>query len=289
MQMSIFDEVGRALPKDVMDSLFHQARACHPDIPLSAEQFQPFVARSLSAGSSDAALLDRLHISDLYLACAYGLGYEAAHKRVEAEYFVPIARRLDRMQIPSSISAEILQDLRCRLVEMSGPEFSGRAYCGQGSLGGWLYIAAVRIAERHSARMRNELPAEDNCVAVLERQIPVIDPELDHLIHSYKSVFESALRAGLAALSSRERNLLRYHFLEQLSIDRLAEIYGVHRATAARWILRAQCHLSQETRTHFVAQIPVGEHSMARLLGFSRSRLELGLSRLLPSAPETEV
>jgi len=287
--MSIFDEVGRALPKDVMDSLFHRARACHPDVALSAEQFQPFLTRSLSAGAIDSGPLERLHIADLYLACAYGLGYEAAHKRVEAEYFTPIARRLVRMQIPTSISAEILQDLRCRLVEMSGPEFSGRAYCGQGSLGGWLFIAAVRIAERHSARMRNELPTEDNCVAVLERQIPVIDPELDHLVHSYKSVFESALRAGLAALSSRERNLLRYHYLEQLSIDRLAEIYGVHRATAARWILRVQCRLSRETRTRFAAQIPVGEHSMARLLGFIRSQLELGLSRLLPNEPESEV
>ncbi len=287
--MSIFDEGGRALPKDVMDSLFERARASHPDVVLSWEQFQPFLDRALSAGPLDSAPLDRLHIADLYLACAYGLGSEAAHKRVEAEYFAPIARRLDRMQIPTSIGSEILQDLRCRLVEMSGPAFSGRAYCGRGTLGGWLFIAAVRSAERQAARMRNELHSEDNGIEALERQMPAIDPELDHLIHSYKSVFESALRAGLAALSSRERNLLRYHFVEQLSIDRLAEIYGVHRATAARWILRVQCRLSRETRSRFVAQIPLGEHSMPRLLGYIRSRLELGLSRLLPSTPEPEV
>ena len=105
-------------------------------------------------------------------------------------------------------------------------------------------------------------------------------------MQSYKTTFEDAMRSALAAMSSRERNLLRYHFVERLSIDRLAELYKVHRATAARWIVRAQQHLAEETRARFAAQIPVAADSMPRLLAMVRSKLDLSLSAVLPQIPE---
>jgi RNA polymerase sigma-70 factor (ECF subfamily) len=173
---------------------------------------------------------------------------------------------------------------------MQQPQFSGRAYSGRGSLGGWLFIAAIRIAERRTERAQHELPGHEPWVAsdVQERLLPALDPEMEHLVHSYKAAFEAAMQQALATLSIRERNLLRYHFLERLSIDRLAEIYDVHRATAARWILRAQRRLADEARARFTAQIPVAADSVPRLLALIRSKLNLSLNAVLTKTAEAE-
>lgn len=265
-----------------------KAQAQHPAIALAPERFLPFLLRCLPEPLEQCSTeqLDALHIDDLYLACAYGLGIEAARVQIEQDHFDRIARRLQRSQTPPAIIDDILQELRCRLVEMQSTDFSGRAYSGRGSLGGWLFIAAIRIAERRVNHRRQELPESATGLLGKERLAMAVDPEMEHLMQSYKTTFEDAMRSALAAMSSRERNLLRYHFVERLSIDRLAELYKVHRATAARWIVRAQQHLAEETRARFAAQIPVAADSMPRLLAMVRSKLDLSLSAVLPQISE---
>lgn len=282
---------------DPFAQLVARAQAQHPTLALPPERFLAFLLRcapeALAGGPGLEApeapeALEALHVEDLYLACAYGLGIEAARVQIEADHFERIARRLGRNGTPPTIIADILQELRCRLVEMQSPGFTGRAYSGRGSLGGWLFIAAIRIAERRVSHARHELPESATALMGSDRLALALDPEMEHLVHSYKATFEDAMRSALGALSSRERNLLRYHFVERLSIDRLAEVYKVHRATAARWILRAQQHLAEETRARFAAQIPVAADSMLRLLALVRSKLDLSLSAVLPEIAEPQ-
>jgi RNA polymerase sigma-70 factor (ECF subfamily) len=287
---------GRIAVKDAVETssdisaLIKRAEARHSDLELPMQRFLPFLERCLREAEVPSSALGSLHIEDVYLACGYGLGIEAARTQVEAEHFARIKRRLERMQLPPTLIADVLQELRCRMVEMLHPGYSGRVYSGRGSLGGWLYIAALRIAERLKQRALHELPTHDERVAldVQKRLLPAPDPEMEHLVHSYRAAFEAALQQGLAALSCRERNLLRYHFLERLGIDQLAEIYDVHRATAARWIVRAQQRLADETRARFSAQIPIAADSMPRLLRMIRSKLDLSLSVVLQRTVEQE-
>ena len=278
-----------AQPSDsTLDALVQRARAQHPDIALAPERFATFLAARLPAAGEKGAAADALHIADLYLACAYSLGIQTAQERVEAEHFSRIARRLGRMTVPHLAIADILQELRCRLVELQDPAALSRGYSGRGSLGGWLFVTAVRTAERRLMRTQKELIEHEATLGAHDRLARALDPEMEHLLHSCKETFESAMREGLAALSSRERNLLRYHFLEHFSIDRLAEIYGVHRATAARWIARAQKHLADETHARFAAKIPLAKGSMPRLIELIRSRLDLSLSGVLQRMTEPE-
>lgn len=271
-------------------TLIKRAEARYPDLALPKERLLLFLKRCLREATVPPSELGSLHIEDVYLACGYGLGLDAARLQVEAEHFTRIQRRLERMQLPSALIADVLQELRCRMVEMLHPDYSSRVYSGRGSLGGWLYISALRIAERLKQRAQSELPSHDERVSrdVHAQLLPAPDPEMEHLVHSYRAAFEDALQQGLAVLSSRERNLLRYHFLERLSIDQLAEIYTVHRATAARWIVRAQQRLADETHARFAAQIPVAADSMPRLLGMIRSKLDLNLSVVLQRTLEQE-
>lgn len=286
--MPISHEPERQISDETLSHLIAKAEAQHPDVPVPRDRFAALLVRCVSPDANPPIDLDQLHVGDLYLACAYGLGIEAAQSQIETQHFARIKRRLDRMKVPPSSSAEILQELRCRLVEMNEPDFSGATYSGRGSLGGWLFITAVRVADRRSERAQHELTEHEGALDAADRLLPVLDPEMEHRVQSYKATFEAAMHEGLAALSRRERNLLRFHFLERLSIDRLAEIYQVHRATAARWVLRAQQRLAEETRSRFIAQIPTAENSMPRLLDLIRSKLDLSLSGILQRTAEPE-
>src|SRR5262249_22780652 len=109
----------------------------------------------------------------------------------------------------------------------------------------------------------------------------VADPEIDLLRARYAVEFQAALRAALEALPARDRNLLRFSYLEGLSIDEIAAFYRVHRATAARWIGRARDALVEETRRLVLARVAVGEAELESLMRDLASQLEVSVRRLL--------
>lgn len=49
-----------------------------------------------------------------------------------------------------------------------------------------------------------------------------------------------AIEDAAAELAPRDRALLRLHLVERASIDDIAALYRVHRATVARWIQSAR-------------------------------------------------
>lgn len=283
-------------PADVADPVPSDARLAawvkralsqHPDILLPAGQFATFLTRRVGA-ALQAREEAALELGDLYLAFAYGQGHERAQERLEQQHFARIERRLSKMATPAAIIAEILQDLRCRLVEFSELRDSGQTYAGRGSLGGWLFVSAVRQAERRLYHARREEPQPHSADQRYDAMLPQPDPEMEHLVQSYRVTFEEAMQHGLAQLTSRQRNLLRLHFLEQLSIDRLAEVYGVHRSTAARWLIRAQDRFAAATRERFVESIPELATSLPRVLALIQSKLNVNLKQMLHAAAESE-
>ena len=81
-----------------------------------------------------------------------------------------------------------------------------------------------------------------------------------------------ALRAAFAKLSARERNLLRMHHLHGLTVDELAPMFRVHRATVARWITSAREHLLTETRDSLRDRLAIGEDTVTAFCASSRDR-----------------
>jgi RNA polymerase sigma-70 factor (ECF subfamily) len=69
--------------------------------------------------------------------------------------------------------------------------------------------------------------------------------------------------------------------VDGLSIDALGEIYGVHRATAARWIAKIREDLLARTREAFSARAKVGRAEFESLLRLARSQLDVSLRRVL--------
>ena len=268
-----------------LQPLHERGARAFPDIQLAPERFQQFLLRHLPPDSRDGGALDRLHAHELYLVCAYGLGDRAAHRILESEYLPGVRRALCRLRATDDAIDDVLQATRHALLEMQDPGAEQRGYSGRGELAGWLRVLAVRQLGRSHRRAQRHRSLDEAALELL----PLGAAPEDFLArHAYRQQLAEAFREAVTTLTSRERNLLRYHYVSRLNIDQIALLYGIHRATAARWVQRAEERLAAATAERFRRHVPVGEESAQRLLALIHSQLSLSLLDWLPQQAEPE-
>lgn len=263
-----------------------EGQAAWPDIQLNAEVFVGFLARHLTPEGAAPHELSALRAPELYLVCAYGQGDRAAHEHLEAQYMPRVQKALARLSTPPQSMRDIEQELRGRLIEMHAPEVERRGYSGRSDLAGWLCLSAIRMAGRRHSSGQRERPLAQAAMELLPATAR--DAETDLLAQRYKAQLQAALEAAIASLTARERNLLRYHFLLDLSIDQIAVIYRIHRATAARWVTRTRERLVGEARKAFLERVPTSPESLPEVVALLQSRLTLSLRILLSASQEEE-
>src|SRR5262249_39658610 len=97
---------------------------------------------------------------------------------------------------------------------------------------------------------------------------------------------KDAFKEAFAALSAAQRNLLRLYYLDGLTIDEIAAIKRIHRATVARRI--AHCREQVATHTHqaLVERLGISSSQVDSLMRLVRSHLDLSLDRWLGNRPE---
>jgi RNA polymerase sigma-70 factor (ECF subfamily) len=250
-------------------------------VALDEETFTAQLARLLA--EEPAAALDQLHVADLYLACACGRGDASALAAFEHEMWPAIDAALARARIEAERRQDVMQDLRVLLFVGRG-DAPGKIsqYRGQGDLRRWLRAAALREAFRLAKKARREVALDDAAlasVAILDG-----DPALAHLKELCRVELKNAFQAALAELPRRDRLLLRQHCLDRLSIDELAALHQVHRATAARWVTRAREALCAAILRDLGQRLRVPEPEVQSLLRMVRSQLDVTLERLLSVA-----
>jgi RNA polymerase sigma-70 factor (ECF subfamily) len=75
--------------------------------------------------------------------------------------------------------------------------------------------------------------------------------------------------------------LLKQHFLDGLSIDRMAALHDVHRATAARWIAKLLERLLVDTRSRLQAALDVDAEELDSVLRLIQSCMDASIGRAL--------
>ncbi|KFA90011.1 sigma-70 family RNA polymerase sigma factor [Archangium violaceum] len=258
------------------------ARAAWPGVDLDGARFATHLARHLPA-DSPAEALEALHVADLYLACACAEGLPLAHAAFEARVLPEVHVAVARLKLPPSSVDEVRQLVRQKML-VPGPETPARlaAYPGTGPLSGWVRAAALWIAlDLRRQRSNQDVSMEDSTLSLLVD--PGDDPELVYLKTTYRAEFNTAITQALANLSPRERNTLRLKYLDGLSIDQLGALYGVHRATAARWVVAAQQALLEETRRLLTERLRLTGSQLDSVLRLISSQIDVSLSRLLRS------
>jgi RNA polymerase sigma-70 factor, ECF subfamily len=103
-------------------------------------------------------------------------------------------------------------------------------YVGKGPLHLWLRVVSVRVALNLAKRNGKSVDLDGI-------EIPVgADAASDWMRMRYLPLFRRAVRESLGQLEAKDRNLLRMHFLDGVSMEALASLHGVNRSTVFRWI-----------------------------------------------------
>lgn len=257
------------------------ARGSWPGVELDGARFVGHLARLL-AGEASVEDVEKLSLSDVYLARAAADGLPAALKAFEARFLPEVDAAVARLKLPPMGLDEVRQLLRQRML-VGSAEAPARlaAYPGTGPLSGWVRAAALWLALDWQRQRSGQAQADDGDLSVL--MAPGDDPELAYLKTTYRAEFNASFTAALAALEPRQRNFLRLKYLDGLSIDQLGALYGVHRSTAARWVVGAQESLLQETRRLLTERLKLTRSQLDSVLRLISSQLDVSLSRLLRS------
>ncbi len=254
-------------------------RAAWPGVVLAED----LIAKKLAdrVASDPDTKLDTLHDADLYLAMALAEGDAAALKAFETDMVPQMDIALRRLRLGGGTADEVKQALRYELLVGEGHKKIAD-YAGRGELAAWLRVSATRKALKAVRKLDREETLDEILLDHWPDATP--GPQSKHLRTQYTAELKKAIREAFGALEVRQRNLLRQHILDELTIDDLARLYRVHRATCARWLADARADLGKHTRKKLVAALGLAnKDDMDSMLRFLDSDIELSISKILMS------
>jgi RNA polymerase sigma-70 factor (ECF subfamily) len=194
------------------------------------------------------------------------------------------ARRVQAIDAQPAFVDEALQRLRTSLLVGDNAQPRLAMYAGRGPLRAWVGVVAARTAlMMRRAQPRDILVDDDDWTETLTT-ISTSNPELELLKRQYAAAFARAFRDAVAGLEPRQRAALRMSYVDGLSIDEIGEIYGVHRATTARWISRACDVLFDTTRALLAERLELSQTELDRMTSLVRSQLDVTVSQLIPAS-----
>lgn len=183
-------------------------------------------------------------VVDVYLACACGLGQEAACRLFDRTYAGVMKRATKGICRVSEGVQEIEQVVREKL--FVGPPPGLLKYSGRSSLEAWLRLVVKRAALDAQRAARRSARREALAMNPCDLPAGSFEAELDRRRHA--AFLQLALSRALEALPSRDSDLLRLYYASGVGIDALGRAFGVHRSTAARWIEKIESELGTHLR-----------------------------------------
>jgi RNA polymerase sigma-70 factor (ECF subfamily) len=251
-----------------------RARVGAPDVALQSVRVVRHLAERLNRDEPLDQQLARVHAADLYLCCACLDGDATALARFDQLHLLAMAPVIARVDGAGDLVGEVIQRLRERL--FAGDEPRLRQYNGRGPLAGWVRTAALRLAlnlrEQAGTRRAVERSAGSDLAGAL-------DPELEILKRTYKDEVEAALKTAMGQLEPEQRQLLRLHFMDGVTLEQIARAHGLNRSTISRRLAGARAELLQLTR-QALATLQLSDDSLDSLLRLVDSQLDVSLSAL---------
>lgn len=190
-------------------------------------------------------------------------GEQAALERLDEHLRAPIPRLRGMGLTPSAIE-DLLAEIRARLLAGALAKFEDR-----GSLAGYVRAMVVRLA---IDRLRAERPmASVDELDQIAAYAVNLEAELTKQAHA--DVVKAAFRAAWQDVPAHQRLLLSQQVLDRLSVDEIAVLHGVHRATAARRCVAAREALLVRLRAGLRDALGVDTETAESILFAVASRL----------------
>jgi RNA polymerase sigma-70 factor (ECF subfamily) len=258
-----------------LNALCDQACHAHPEVERDDAGWLSHLASQLR-GPAWPKELDALHAADLFLAWSCARGQPAAVRKLDAILVALATAVLRRRNYPPDMIDEVTQQVRSRLLVAATGKPKVLEDSGRGELASWLGAVTLRTA----LNVRRSQPATSEDEEALVDLIGETHPEMAYLKEKYLQDFRSALAEAAAALSARDRVLLRQFAIDGLSVAELGALYGVHRVTAFRWLGEARRALAEAARAALGRRLRLNPEEISSIIRLVRSRLDLSLRAL---------
>jgi RNA polymerase sigma-70 factor (ECF subfamily) len=260
--------------------LLATARDAWPALVLDDARLVTFIGPRL-AGDDLATAIAAAPAADLVLAAACAAQEPSAHAAFD-RVLVEVDAAGAATNATKDQVAEVKQMLRLQLlVPKDGKPAGIEGYRGKGPLRGWVRITATRELIRVKKKRARDVPIDRS----LDRMLTsVVDPALAAMKAEYRAEFAGALREAIEDLSGEDRTLLRQQIVDDMSIDAIGAAYGVHRATAARWLNRARAALVAATHRRLADRLKLPVDQIDSVIRLVSSQLDASVIRYLKEA-----
>ncbi len=234
----------RAVVARALADCITRAHAAWPDITLDDRVFVRSLGRVLRT-EDVAAELAALNAADFFLACACLAGDAKAQRSFARLHLARVREWVSHVDRDEAFADDVRQEASRRLLLVADGGGAKLAdYSGRGALGAFVRVFVTRLARKmvpkSSASRGRGLPSS---LAADE-----LDPEAALLRRRYAREFADAFKATIAGLDPDERNVLKLHYIDGLTIAEVGTAYQVSRATAARLLASAKARIVDETR-----------------------------------------
>jgi RNA polymerase sigma-70 factor (ECF subfamily) len=262
------------------EGLLATARDAWPALVLDDARLVTFIGPRL-AGDDLATAIAAAPAADLVLAAACAAQEPSAHAAFD-RVLVEVDAAGAATNATKDQVAEVKQMLRLQLlVPKDGKPAGIEGYRGKGPLRGWVRITATRELIRVKKKRARDVPIDRS----LDRMLTsVVDPALAAMKAEYRAEFAGALREAIEDLSGEDRTLLRQQIVDDMSIDAIGAAYGVHRATAARWLNRARAALVAATHRRLADRLKLPVDQIDSVIRLVSSQLDASVIRYLKEA-----
>ena len=253
--------------------------AAWPTVTLPLARYREHALARVAARASEPRerVIATLPAADLYLAAACADGNPAALAAFR-DAMVPAMRQvLGKLGMSGAQIDEAVQRVLVSVFVGDGRAPQIHEYGGRGTLRSWLRTIAVRTGRRMLGLEATGASGDDE---LSELPAAVADPELALLRTRYSEQVRGAFAAAFAALGERERNVLRQYYIDGLTIDQLAALYQVNRATTARWVAGARLAVVTKTREQLVGHFGIAATEVDSIIRLVRSQIDVSLKSI---------
>jgi len=250
-----------------------------PDVVIDTEVYVKHLAGRLRDRGGELAdrVIRTMPAADLYLAAGCAEGDPAALASFRDALLPTLRQALAKLGAPQATIDETIQRVLVMLFVGEGGQPQILTYGGRGTLRSWLRSIGVRTGRRLMGVEHGSGSDDDELDAL---PAAVKDPELELLRTRYREDVRRAFAAAFASLTDRQRNVLRQYHIDGLTIDQLAALYQVNRATTARWVAGARAAVVSATRDHLITDAGIDPSEVDSVIRLVRSQLELSVREL---------
>jgi RNA polymerase sigma-70 factor len=258
-------------------------------VDLPADVFIRHVAQRLPGVREEGsveALIEKLDLDGLYLACACVNGVPTAIEMFEQHYLARLPSVIGYLKLSTAMMDEVCQQVRMHLlVRTSEAEPRLAEYTGRGALLSWMRVIAARMASKLGTSTR-ETPEENIADAMEGAAAQETDVEVELIKRRYRREFRQALGEAFAGLSRDERYLLRLHFIDRLPTTKMAPLFGKDQSTISRWLKDAREKVYEATKHRLQESLGLSSQEFMSFMEDIKSRLDMSLSQFFNEGAE---